>query len=138
MSNQDLPQVLGIILCERVLQDVLNRPSVSCINIQNSIQVQGFPAMVPLLFAFAQVSGSHHEFNYQFKMVDRQAQIVAMSPIARVEPLPNKHMTHKVISAFSQIIFHEEGTYNVVLALDGRDVGSLPFQIVHVTPEATS
>jgi hypothetical protein len=135
MDKQDLPQVLGIVLCERILQDVLRRDAISCINIHNGMTVQDFPAIVPLVFAFAQVSGSHHPFSYQFKMIDRQSQVIAISPVANVEPLPNKYMTHKVISAFSGLVFKEEGMYNVVLALDGVDVGSLPFQVMQATAE---
>jgi hypothetical protein len=131
----EVPQVLGIILCERVLQDVLRRDAISCINIHNGMTVQDFPAVVPLVFAFAQVSGSHHEFNYQFKMVDRQGQVIAISPVAKVEPLPNRYMTHKIISAFSGLMFREEGMYTVVLSLDGAEVGSLPFQVLQVPAE---
>lgn len=122
-------------MCERVLQDVLRRDAISCINIHNGMTVQEFPAVVPLVFAFAQVSGSHHEFNYQFKMIDRQNQVIAISPVAKVEPLPNRYMTHKIISAFSGLVFNEEGMYHVVLSLDGTDVGMLPFQVVQVIPE---
>jgi hypothetical protein len=131
----EVPQVLGIILCERVLQDVLRRDAISCINIHNGMTVQDFPAVVPLVFAFAQVSGSHHEFNYQFKMIDRQSQVIAISPVAKVEPLPNRYMTHKIISAFSGLVFREEGMYNVVLSLDGAEVGALPFQVIQVAAE---
>jgi hypothetical protein len=97
--------------------------------------VQSFPAVVPLVFAFAQTTGSHHEFTYQFKIIDRKSQVVAMSPPAKVEPLPNLNMTHKIISAFTGLIFQEEGMYDVVLALDGQDIGVLPFQVMqaHLT-----
>jgi len=132
----DLPHLIGIVLCERVLLDVLRRDAISCINVHNGISVHGFPASVPLVYAFAQLSGSHHEFTYQFKWVDRQNNIIASSPVAKVEPLPNRNMTHKIISAFNGLVFQEEGTYNVVLALEGQDVGSLPFQVVQITPEA--
>jgi hypothetical protein len=138
MTKQDLPQVQGIILCERVLQDVLTRQNISCINIHNGMTVHDFPAIVPLVFAFAQVSGSHHEFSYQFKMVDRQSQVIAISPVQKVEPLPNRHMSHKVISAFSGLVFREEGTYSVVLSLDGIDVSALPFQVMQAAPESTA
>jgi len=122
-------------MCERVLRDVLRPDAISCINITNGMTVPDFPALVPMLFAFAQVSGSHFEFSYQFKMIDRQSQVIAISPVAKVDPLPNKHMMHKVISAFNGLVFKEEGTYNVVLALDGVDVGSLPFQVTQVSPQ---
>lgn len=138
MTKSDLPQVLGIILCERVLQDVLRRDAISCINIHNGMTVQDFPAVVPLVFAFAQVSGSHSEFTYQFKMVDRGRQVIAMSPPAKVEPLPNKFMTHKIISAFSGLVFHEAGMYSVVLLLNDLEVGALPFQVVQVTSDMGS
>lgn len=136
MAKAERPQVIGIILCERVLQDVLRRDAISCINIHNGVTVQTFPAMIPLVYAFAQLTGSHSEFSYQFKIVDRQGQIIANSPVAKVEPLPNRNMTHKIISAFTGLTFQEEGMYNVVLALEGEDVGLLPFQVVQMTPEA--
>jgi hypothetical protein len=132
VARSDLPQLIGIVLCERVLQDVIRRDAISCINIYNSITVQSFPTVIPLVYAFAQLSGSHHQFTYQFKIVDRQNQIIAMSPVAQVEPLPNRNMTHKIISAFSGLTFNEEGMYNIALTLEGEDVGTLPFQVVHI------
>ncbi len=136
LSKSNLPQIIGIILCERVLQDVLRRDAISCINIHNGIAVQVFPTVIPLVYAFAQLTGSHNEFTYQFRIVDRQGQIIANSPVAKVEPLPNSNMTHKIISAFTGLTFQEEGMYNIVLALEGEDSGSLPFQVTQVTPEA--
>ncbi|HEY9792677.1 MAG TPA: hypothetical protein V6D22_19910 [Candidatus Obscuribacterales bacterium] len=129
MTKQDLPQVLGIVMCERVLQDVLRKDHISCINIHNALFVADFPWVVPMIFAFAQVTGSHFEFSYQFKIVDRQSQVIAISPVQKVPPLVNRFMTHKVISAFSNLVFREEGMYNVILALDGVDVGTLPFYV---------
>ena len=137
MSSPDRPQVIGIILCERILQDVLRRDAISCINIHNGITVQAFPAMIPLVYAFAQLTGSHRGFTYQFKIQDRQLNVIAASPVAKVEPLPNKFMTHKIISAFSSLLFQEEGQYNIVLSLEGDEVGTLPFQVLQVMPEAT-
>lgn len=130
------PQVIGIILCERVLRDLLRPEAISCINIHNGMSVQAFPAVIPLIYAFAQLTGSHSEFTYQFKIVDRQGQIIAASPVAKVEPLPNKNMTHKVISAVTGLTFSEEGMYDVTLSLDGEEVGSLPFQVMQVGIDA--
>ena len=138
MNNLTMPKVIGIVLCERVLQDVLRRDFISCINIHNGMSVQGFPAVVPLVFAFAQVAGSDQEFTYQFRMVDRANNVIAMSPVAKVEPLPNKFMTHKIISAFSGLVFKEEGMYNVMLAINDMDVGMLPFQVIQVVPETVA
>ena len=135
MTTGDRPQVIGIILCERVLQDVLRRDAISCVNIHNGITVSSFPAIIPLMYAFAQLSGSHREFTYQFKIVDRQSQVITVSPVAKVEPLPNRFMTHKVISALSGLTFVEEGMYNIVLALEGEDVASLPFQVIQMVQE---
>jgi hypothetical protein len=86
LANSEKPKLLSIILCERVLQDVLKRDAISCINIQSNMTVQGFPAYVPLVFAFAQVYGTHNDFRYQFKMTDRAGKDLAMSPEAKVEP----------------------------------------------------
>ena len=130
MANEELPQVLGIIVCERILQDVLRRDAISCINIHNAMTVQEFPAIVPLLFAFAQVSGSLVEFSYQFKLVDPQEQLMAASPVARVDPLPDRFMTHKIISAFSGLVFKQAGIYNVQLEINGQATGNLPFHVM--------
>ena len=135
MANQDLPHVLGIFLCERVLLDVLRRDTISCINIHNGMTVVEFPAVVPLVFAFAQVSGSTRGFSYQFKIADRQSREVAVSPVATVDALPSRFLAHKVISAFPGLVFQEEGMYNVVLLLDGIEVGSLPFHVQQGVPE---
>ena len=137
MSRAEKQQVIGIILCERVLQDVLRRDHISCINIHNGIPVQGFPATIPLIYAFAQLTGSHQEFTYQFKIVDRQNNIITSSPVAKVEPLPNRFMTHKIISAFSGLTFNEEGMYNVVLTLEGEECGTLPFQVMQISPDSS-
>jgi hypothetical protein len=136
--KSDKPHVIGIILCERILQDVIRRDAISCINIHNGITAQAFPALVPLVYVFAQLSGSHHEFTYQFRIVDRLHNIIAASTKAKVEPLPNKFMTHKIISAFTGLAFPEEGTYHIVLSIDGEDAGDLPFQVVHALPEMTT
>jgi hypothetical protein len=133
---KELPRVIGILLCERILQDIMRHDAVSCINIHNGIIVQTFPAVIPLIYAFAQLSGSHIEFNYQFKITDRSNQIITTTPITRVEPLPNRFMTHKIISAMSGLTFKEEGLYNICLSLDGEDVGSSPFQVMQITPES--
>ncbi len=53
-----------------------------------------------------------------------------------MEPLPNKNMTHKIISAFQGLAFQEEGMYNIVLALEGEDAAALPFQVIQLTPDA--
>lgn len=133
MSNT--PRLVGIVLCERVLQDVLRRDAVSCINIYNGITAQSFPAVVPLVYAFAQVSGSSTGFEYQFKIVDGDGNEVAMSPPAQVEPLPNQYMTHKIISAFSGLTFSSEGTYEIILEVAGQSIGALPFQVVLLTQQ---
>lgn len=135
MANKDLPQVLGILLCERVNVDVVRRDAISCINIYNAMSVNDFPAFLPLVFAFAQVSGARFEFEYQFKIVDRQSQVIAVSPVAKVQPMLNRFLTHKLISAFYQLIFKDEGTYSVQLAIDGSEVGSVPFQVMKAMPE---
>ena len=134
MSEQ--PKLVGIILCERILQDVLRPDAVSCVNVHNGISAQSFPALVPLIFAFAQIVGSNEGFSYVFKITDSNNTTIASSPTARVEPLPSQIMTHKVITAFSGLTFPQDGVYSVVLEVEGKELGSLPFQVVKINPEA--
>lgn len=130
------PTLLGILLCERVLQDVLRRDAISLINIHNGISSQSFPTLIPLLYAFAQLSASSSPFTYQFKVLTASGEPVSASPIANVEPLSNGESTHKVMSAFTGLIFPAEGSYLVTLEIDGQEIGGLPFQVQKIAQEA--
>lgn len=131
------PKPIGIFLCERILRDVLRPDAISCINIHNQMAVQAFPAIVPLVFAYSEVTGSTAEFTYQFKFLDKQGQVLAVSNVQKVAPLPSPSMTHKLIGAFQGLIFQEDGGYQLVLSLDGEDAGYMTFQVVHVPAEVT-
>ena len=130
------PKPIAVFMCERVLRDVLRPDAISLINIHSTMSVQAWPAVVPLVFAYAEVSGSQSEFNYQFKFIDRQSQVMAVSNVQKVAALPNKNMTHKLIGAFQGLVFQEEGSYHLLLALDGVDVAGMVFQVLGQTPEA--
>jgi hypothetical protein len=99
------------------------------------MSVQAWPAVVPLVFAYAEVTGSQYEFNYQFKFIDRQNQVMAVSNVQKVAALPNKNMTHKLIGAFQGLVFQDEGSYHLLLAIDGVDVAGMLFQVLGQTPE---
>ena len=131
----DTPKLIGIILCELVLQDILRREAISCINIHNGIATQAFPVTLPLVYGFAQLHGVTKQFGYQFKLVDPNGQLLATSPETKVDPLPNQNVTHKIINAFTGLTFSQEGTYQVVLEVDGEEIGSLPFHVVFVQPQ---
>ena len=130
------PKPIAVFMCERVLRDVLRPDAISLINKHSTMSVQAWPAVVPLVFAYAEVSGSQSEFNYQFKFIDRQSQVMAVSNVQKVAALPNKNMTHKLIGAFQGLVFQEEGSYHLLLALDGVDVAGMVFQVLGQTPEA--
>lgn len=134
----ETPRPIAVFLCERVLRDALRPDAISAVNIHNQMTVQTFPALVPLVFAFAMVTGSHTEFNYQFKFLNKQRQLIAASNVQNVAPLPNTNYTHTLIGAFQGLAFHEEGTYHLILSLNGEDVGSLGFQVIHFVPEPVS
>jgi len=129
------PQLIGIILCELVLQDVLRRDAISCVNIHSGVVAPGFPTQLPLIYAFAQLSGGKVGFNYQFKVVDPDGKVLGSSPMAKVDPLPNENITHKIINAFTGLTFDRDGVFNFVLDVDGVTVGALPFQVVLAQPQ---
>ena len=130
-DSDDNPSLLGIVLCERVLQDVLRRDAISCINIYSGITAAAFPAVIPLVYAFAQLSGSKYEFEYQFRIEDDAGNLVAGSQLVRVEPLANRHTAHKIITAFSGLTFETPGLYHVILEVHDEQLGSLPFYVMH-------
>ena len=130
MSNS--PQLLGLLTCERVLQDVLRRDAISLINIHNAISANSFPTLIPLVYVFAQLSASSKPFKYQFKVLDAKGFVITASPAAQVEALSNGESTHKVMSAFTGLVFPSDGTYKVTLEVEEVEVGSMPFQVTRM------
>jgi hypothetical protein len=138
MSQQieEKPRLLGIVLCERVLQDVLRRDAISCINIYSGIMAAAFPAVIPLVYAFAQVSGTAQEFAYSFRVENEDGTAIAASPLVHVEPLANKQTPHKLITAFSGLTLAKTGLYRVILEVEGEAVGELPFYAHQASSES--
>ncbi len=134
----DSPRPIEVLMCERVLRDVLRPDAISLVNIHSTMSVQAWPAVVPLVFAYAEVTGSQNEFNYQFKFIDRQNQVMAVSNVQKVGALPNRNMTHKLIGAFQGLVFQEEGNYQLLMSIDGVDVAGMQFQVLGVPPEAVA
>lgn len=132
------PKPIAVYMCERVLRDVLRPDAITLVNIHSTMSVQAFPAVVPLVFAYAEVSGSNYEFDYQFKFADKTGQVMAVSNVQKVQASPNKHLSHKLIGAFQGLIFPDEGSYNLLLALDGNDVAGMNFQVLRVAPEVVA
>jgi hypothetical protein len=131
----DQPQLIGIILCELILQDVLRRDAISCVNIHSGVISPSFPVTLPLIYGFAQLTGVSKEFNYQFKVSNPQGEVIAYSPMTPVQPLPNENVTHKIINAFTGLTFDNEGSYLFILEVDGNVIGTLPFQVVLMAEE---
>lgn len=134
----DGPQLIGIILCELILQDVLRRDAISCVNIHSGVISPSFPVSLPLIYGFAQLTGVSKEFQYQFKVLNPAGTTIAYSPLTPVQPLPNEHVTHKIINAFTGLTFETEGTYLFVLEINGKKIGELPFQVVQITEPVTA
>ena len=125
----DKPQLVGIALCERILQDVFRKDAVTLVNVHNGISSQAFPTLVPVLYAFAQLTAAQKPFTYLFKILDPQGQVLAASNAGEVDALPIATALHKVISAFPGLVLPAEGTYTVALEIDGVQIGSIPFQV---------
>lgn len=134
----DRPQLIGIILCELILQDVLRRDAISCVNIHSGVIAPAFPVTLPLIYGFAQLTGVSKEFQYQFKVANPTGEVIAFSPLTPVQPLPNENVTHKIINAFTGLTFESEGTYLFLLEVDGQPLGALPFQVVQMAEEPTA
>ncbi|MCA9817748.1 MAG: hypothetical protein H6677_24520 [Candidatus Obscuribacterales bacterium] len=134
------PHSSGLILCERVLQDLVNRDAVTCVNIFNGLSAQSFPMLMPVAYAFAQVTGASGPFEYEYKIVDGDGNIVALSQKSRVDPQPGTDETtsHKVISAFNGLGFEKEGLYAVILEIDGVEAAELPLKVTRIMPQVVS
>lgn len=125
------PQSSGLILCERVLQDLVNRDAVTCVNIFNGLSAANFPMLMPVAYAFAQVTGANGPFEYEYKIIDEAGNIVAISQKSQVTPQAGTDSTtsHKVISAFNGLAFEKEGLFTVILEINGEEAANLPLKV---------
>lgn len=124
-------QAGGLVLCERVLQDLVNKDVVSCINIFNGLSAPRFPMMMPVAYAFAQVTGATGPFEYKYRIVDEDGNLIAISQKSTVQPQAGTDETtsHKVISAFNGLGFEKEGNYTVILEIDGQEAAILALKV---------
>lgn len=125
----DSPAPVSICLCERVLQDVFRKDAVTLVNVHNGVSSQAFPTLIPVLYAFAQLAGHNRPFSYQFKITDPKKVVISASSVGQVEPVSSPNALHKIVSAFSGLVFPCEGLYSVSLEIDGKIVASIPFQV---------
>ena len=133
-SSNKGPQASGVFLCERVLQDMVSREAVTCVNIYNGLMAVEFPITVPVAYAFAQITGTTGPFDYEYSLLDENGTVMASSGRATVEPQEgsDEATSHKVISAFHGMSFDREGIYSLVLSIDGEEAASLPLKVVLV------
>lgn len=128
------PQASGLFLCERVLQDLVNKDAVTCVNIFNGLSANNFPMLMPVAYAFAQVTGASGPFSYEYKILDTEGNVLAISQKSTVNPQPGSDETtsHKVISAFNGLGFEKEGLFDVVLEIDGIQAARLPLRVAQI------
>ncbi len=132
----DVPRPIAVFMCERVLQDMLRKTDITLVNIHSTMSVQQFPAVVPLVFAYSEVTGSATEFSYQFRFKDKRGQVITESNVQQVAPSPDKNISHKLIGAFSGLLFPEEGSYQLMLAINNKEVAGMEFQIIKIAAQA--
>jgi hypothetical protein len=70
--------------------------------------------------------------------MDKQGQVMAVSNVQKVAPSPNRHLSHKLIGAFQGLIFPEEGSYQLMLSIDGDDIAGMAFQVLSYAPEVVA
>lgn len=133
-SKNNGPRSSGLILCERVLQDLVNRDAVTCVNIFNGLSAANFPMLMPAAYAFAQVTGATAPFEYEYKIIYESGKIVAISQKSQVTPQPGTDETtsHKVISAFNGLSFDKEGLFEVILEINGEQAANLPLRVTQI------
>ena len=125
----ELPELVGICLCERVSQDIFRKDAVTLVNVHNSFTSTAFPAMIPIVYAFAQLRGLPEAFTYQFNVVGPSGEVIASSAPGQVEALPTTEALHRVVSAFPGLVLPAAGSYKVVLQVNQKPIGTLPIMV---------
>lgn len=125
----DLPELVGICLCERVSQDIFRKDAVTLVNVHNSFSSTSFPSMIPIIYAFAQLRGLPEAFTYQFNVLSPEGEVIASSAPGQVESLPTTEALHRVMSAFPGLVLPAPGFYKVVLKINEKPVGTLPLMV---------
>ncbi len=129
------PELVSICLCEKVLQDIFRPDAITLVNVHNSTVSQGFPTLVPILYAYAQLTPSPNPFSFQFTMTDSKGQPMTAPNPGIVEPLYEKNVLHKLLFAFTGLIIPAADTYTISLEIEGKIVGSIPFEVAQAQVE---
>lgn len=122
----DRPELVGICLCERVSQDIFRTDAVTLVNVHNSFTSTAFPAMIPIVYAFAQLRGLPEAFTYQFNVVGPADEILVSSTPGQVEALPTTDSLHRLVTAFPGLVLPAAGSYKIVLLVNHKPIGTLP------------
>lgn len=125
----DLPELVGICLCERVSQDIFRKDAVTLVNVHNSFTSTAFPSMIPIIYGFAQLRGMPEAFTYQFNVRGPNDEVIASSSPGQVEGLPTSESLHRVVSAFVGLVLPAAGNYKLELEVNQKSVGSLPLMV---------
>lgn len=125
----DRPELVGICLCERVSQDIFRTDAVTLVNVHNSFTSTAFPAMIPIVYAFAQLRGLPEAFTYQFNVVGPADEIIMSSTPGQGEALPTADSLHRLATAFPGLILTAAGSYKIVLLVNHELVGILPIMV---------
>ncbi len=125
----ELPELVGICLCERVSQDIFRNDAVTLVNVHNSFSSTSFPSMIPIIYAFAQLRGLPEAFTYQFSVLGPEGEVIASSAPGQVDPLPTNEFLHRILSAFPGLILPAPGSYKVILKINEKLVGVLPLMV---------
>ncbi|MBA4077311.1 MAG: hypothetical protein C0508_19935 [Cyanobacteria bacterium PR.023] len=125
----ELPELVGICLCERVSQDIFRNDAVTLVNVHNSFSSTSFPSMIPIIYAFAQLRGLPEAFTYQFSVLGPEGEVIASSAPGQVDPLPTTESLHRILSAFPGLILPAPGSYKVILKINEKLVGVLPLMV---------
>jgi len=130
----DEAKPLAIIVCEKVLRDILNPNKLSFIGVFSGFTARTLPFLCPPMFLAAQYGLGQGNFAHHFEIQHSSGQVVFKSP-DHTFFLDNRTVSHTDIAGVEGVMFNHPGQYWIRSILNDEMAGEIPLNITYQPPE---
>ncbi|MBI2010753.1 MAG: hypothetical protein HYS89_00740 [Candidatus Colwellbacteria bacterium] len=133
------PKINYAFLCDYAF--ISGGDKLNIIGIFKNINTQNLPAQHPLMFVVTSIAvATKGNFKVNIKFVRRLDNVEIIPPldfdISMVSDEGSREGELGVIGQIANLKFEEAGMYDVLVLVNGENIGSLPLQVLHLKKNA--
>jgi len=125
---------LSLLMCEKVLRDLINPNKLSFIGVFGGFTASVLPFSCPPIFLTVQYGLGQEECTHHFEIHNSSGQVLFCSP-DHTFFLDNRTVSHTDIAGVEGIYFAHPGQYWIKSILNGEVRAEIPLNIKYKPPE---